>query len=242
MQVCTTQHQRFARILQLHAVGKHCEAHIQWLEHSSLHLQEAHHPSELFLLPICDRVDARHFKKKLDVRELAPQSDVPDFSVDTPDDEFFVRYASCACLYTLQQVLYSMLLRFCLDPSDSSLQSLPGAFSIPDEEGQLACTACAKSHEHECALQPELTHAVSLRFRGELYKIDDYVYFDTNQAVHASDASSSESLGGRAAAPSTTSRVLPIGRIRVISSARELELREYERTDAQVRILLFVCY
>lgn len=88
---------RFARIVQLQAVGKHCEAHIQWLEHSSLHLQEAHHPSELFLLPICDRIDARHFKMKLAVAELEARSNVPEFSAATPADEFFVRYVLYAC-------------------------------------------------------------------------------------------------------------------------------------------------
>lgn len=168
---------------------------------------------------------------KLDVSELKALSDVPDFTATSPAHEFFVRYVFYVCIAPFNTHSHRITCRLSYDPSDSSLQSLP--LQIPDEEGQYACAACAKAHEVDCNSQPQLTHTAALRFRTEQYKVDDFVYFDTNQATHASDASSSESLLGRPPAPS--SRLLPIGKIRSILSADKLEVREYERTGTQVR-------
>lgn len=85
--------------------------------------------------------------------------------------------------------------------------------------------------------QPQLNRSVCLRFLGDEYKVDDFIYFDSNQTARASDPSSSESMLG-SSAPSPSSRLLEIGKIRSISSSNSMELREYEHVGTEVCVLL----
>lgn len=94
----------FGHILEILVELRHVEglpekqqcavAHVQWLDHASKRLEEAHHPRELFLLPSCEQLDARCLKDKLNVHVIhnnAPH-DVPVFTYNSPDRDFFLRY------------------------------------------------------------------------------------------------------------------------------------------------------
>lgn len=69
--------------------------HIQWLEHASRRLEEAHHPNELYLLLECEHIDIARFETKIRVHVLGGPKNpsIPKFDSLSDDTEYFLRYA-----------------------------------------------------------------------------------------------------------------------------------------------------
>ena len=118
---------RFCYIIDI-SISESKTAHIQWMEHSSDRLEEAHHPHELFFLSSCDFIDLCSFQKKINVHLVDNPIEPPALNHQGLSDEveYFVRYCGMISIYR-----ETMPNRFWIDFGSLCIDFAPVLASIP---------------------------------------------------------------------------------------------------------------
>jgi len=83
---------RFALILHIRVDPvDQMAVHVLWLQHSFIHLEEGHHPRELFLTECCGTMHPRLLKRKIKVDLIDPRGSVPKYTGYSDPWRYFSR-------------------------------------------------------------------------------------------------------------------------------------------------------